>query len=206
MRQHKTQWLIALVLGLTLATTGCEDSTVTVVNQQDNNQSQNQPENQNQNQEPGNQNQGDPAHQHPHDDEYHVDHGPDDDEVLTDAGYLQGSWRAARAEDDMPLAYFDIFHDDGATSASGDFMMGQAMGELLMGTTGSLSDVAAGSQIIVAWNPTTDDEEMYWVTLTQDNDDLFTGTFEASRHPATFAVTVERRDVDDAVDMDPFEH
>ena len=38
-------------------------------------------------------------------------HGPDDDAVLIDPGFLNGSWRVATAAEDQPLAYFDLFHD-----------------------------------------------------------------------------------------------
>ncbi len=207
-----SRWLVwACALALSAAiTTGCEESTVTVPGDNQGTNQDNQDPNQDPNQTPDNQNNQNNHHHHnhghPYDDEYEESHGPDDDEVLTDAGQWQGSWRAARAEDDMPLAYFDVFHDEGESSATGNFMMGLAMGDLLSGTTGDLSDVEIGSTTTIAWNPTTDDQEMYWVTLTAESDDLFTGTFEAERNPTTFEVTVERRvfDVDD--DAEPFEH
>jgi hypothetical protein len=186
-------WAAALALCASVAT-GCDEGTVVVPGENEANDQDNQENSHN-----------DHNHGHPYDDQYAVDHGPDDDEELVEPGVLNGSWRAARAADDAPLAYFDIFHDVGATTGTGNFLMGMAMGELLMGTAGDLADVEFGVEsIVIAWNPTTDDEEMYWVTLTVVDEDNFEGTFEAEKNPASFGVTVERRIVDE--ESEPFEH
>ncbi|WP_159789593.1 hypothetical protein [Sodalinema gerasimenkoae] len=122
-------------------------------------------------------------------------HGPDEDEVLTEAGPLQGSWRAAQVEQDRPLAYFTIFHDRGASEADGSFLMGLAMGDGLDGEAGEIKSVQLeGDRLEITWNPTSDSQERYYLTLVQEDADLYRGSFEAERNPASFEVILERRD------------
>ncbi|TVR11886.1 MAG: hypothetical protein EA395_06805 [Phormidium sp. GEM2.Bin31] len=122
-------------------------------------------------------------------------HGPDEDEVLTEAGTLQGSWRAAQVEQDRPLAYFTIFHDQGASDADGSFLMGLAMGDGLDGEAGDIKSVQLeGDRLEITWNPTNDSQELYYLILEPEHEDLYRGTFEAERNPASFEVTLERRD------------
>ncbi len=125
-------------------------------------------------------------------------HGPDEDEVLIEAGSLQGSWRAAQVEQDRPLAYFTIFHDQGASDADGSFLMGLAMGDGLDGESGEIQSVQLhGDRLEITWNPTNDSQELYYLILEPEHEDLYRGTFEAERNPASFEVTLERRVFDD---------
>ena len=126
-------------------------------------------------------------------------HGPDEDEVLIEAGPLQGSWRAAQVEQDRPLAYFTIFHDEGASEADGSFLMGLAMGDGLDGESGQIQSVRleGDRRLEITWNPTSDSQERYYLTLEPEHEDLYRGTFEAERNPASFEVTLERQVFDD---------
>ena len=131
----------------------------------------------------------------PRDDEYYETHGPDDDEVLTDAGSLQGSWRTAFVDGDVPLAYLDIFHDEGETTADGSFLMGIAVGHMLDGTSGQLEMVTVnGESVEIQWNPTTAQEEMYYLTLQRQDDDSFQGTFSAEMYPEEHEAIMTRQE------------
>lgn len=171
--------------------TGCDED-ITVVNDGANASQENQSQNQSQNQ----------TNNHSHNQHNHEEdesHGPDDNEELLDAGLLNGSWRAAMADDDRPIAYFDILHDDGETTATGHFMMGMAPYEHLDETTGDLSDVTIdGNSVEVAWNPTVQLEEMYWVELTRETNDRFTGVLKIEQAPEVeHQVVMERMVFDD---------
>lgn len=172
----------ALVASLTI---GCDGGEVTV-----NGDNQSQNDNQNDDNAP---NQND----HNHDDEYFEAHGPDDDMELIPAGELQGSWRAAFVDGDRPLAYFDIFHDEGESVASGDFLQGMVPHEMYDGTSGSLDSVTIdGSQVEIDWNPTDADDEMFTVVLDREDDETYSGTFEAAMYPNTYEVRMTLRQVE----------
>ncbi len=189
-RSLLTSWL-ALLAAVSLVVamgTACQQEVVVGGGNQggDNSETTNK-DNQNQNQ----------GEDHPYDDEYFEHHGPDDDQELTDAGSLQGSWRAAFVEGDTPLAYFDIFHDDGESSADGDFLAGPAISDMQDGTTGAIADVTiSGAAVVVKWNPTTDDEELYTLELEAQGDDSYSGEFSAQRYPNTHEVSFSRRQVE----------
>ncbi len=182
--------LILLAVIATVLAAGCDSQTITLNNAKGNNSenNDNNPVENNANNTTNNNNHTD-----------HEGHGSDDDAVFIDTGFLSGSWRVARSEDDKPLVYLDFFHDTGASEATGDFMMGDAISEWLDGQTG---EVAATSwqdgKLEVRWNPTTDDEEMYIISeTTKVSDDLLTGTFKGTRNPDTFEVTITRRVFED---------
>ncbi|RAL22838.1 hypothetical protein DL240_08060 [Lujinxingia litoralis] len=125
-------------------------------------------------------------------------HGPDDDMEQIEVGLLNGSWRAAVSEDDRPIGYFDIFHDKGATTAQGTFLMASGLSDMLDGTSGDLAKVELnGDELVVSFNPTTDEDELYTMELTKASADLFTGSLSAARNPETFEVTLGRRVFDD---------
>lgn len=128
-------------------------------------------------------------------------HGPDDDMVPIETGLLSGSWRVAMAEDDAPVAYFDIFHDQGATEAQGTYWMMDGLSEMLDGESGDLSSVELqGDDLTISFNPTSDLEELYTLELSRDNDDLFTGSMTAVNNPNEYEVTFGRRIFEDDVD------
>jgi hypothetical protein len=132
----------------------------------------------------------------PDDDETH---GPDDDQVVIEPGFLNGSWRVATAEQDRPLVYLDLFHDQGATEVTGTFWMGNAVSDILDGEVGDLLSAQwAGEHFEVRWNPTMDEEEVYKITEGRRvSDDRLEGKFSADKDPITFDVVIERRVVDD---------
>lgn len=181
---------------------GCSGETIEVNDGDESNQ--NQEENQDPNQEQQH------NHDHNHEveenhrtEEYVESHGPDEvDEDgnemgLIDAGSLQGSWRAAYVDGDVPLGYFDIFHDDGESTASGDFMMGSAMGEMLAGTSGSIESVSLdGDQLEIRWNPTTAADEMYSLILNRSDAETYEGTFQAEMYPEEHEVKLTLREID----------
>lgn len=126
--------------------------------------------------------------------------------VRIDAGLLNGSWRVALEADDQPLVYFDIFNDAGEATADGNFLMGMALGEMLDGEPGELITVEmAGDVVTVAWNPTTDEEEVYYLEATRVDADHFEGTFSAERNPREESLVMTRRVFEDDSDLEPFE-
>lgn len=131
-------------------------------------------------------------------------HGPDDDEVLIDPGFLHGSWRVATADEDAPVVYFDIFHDENEATFTGTFWMGNAVSDLLDGEVGDiLSGSWQGETLEIRWNPTTDEDEIYVVTTTARLDeDRLEGKFEATRAPIEFNVTIDRRVYDNEPDAE----
>ena len=195
---RRMRWLsLAVAAGLALALgTGC-DSTEIPANGNAN-QSTNQQNNQNQNQNQNQHNHGtDNNFESGHDDEYFEAHGPDPDEVLLDVGAMQGSWRASFADGDKPLAYFDIFHDEGETTADGDFMQGIAISEMQDGTTGSIEAVTIdGDDVTIEWNPTDAMDEMYILMLSRVDETTFSGEFSALMYPDTHAAELRLMEVD----------
>lgn len=129
-------------------------------------------------------------------------HGPDDDEVLIDPGLLNGSWRVATSDEDAPVVYFDIFHDENEPTFTGTFWMGNAVSDLLDGEVGDiLSGSWQGNTLEIRWNPTTDEDEVYVVTTTaRIDDDRLEGRFEATKAPIEFSITVDRRVYDNEPD------
>ncbi|PYG02874.1 hypothetical protein D893_01212 [Thioalkalivibrio sp. ALE21] len=112
------------------------------------------------------------------------------------AGALQGSWRAALVEGDVPLAYFSVFHGRGETRAQGDFLMGNARGPGLDGASGDLDSVALaadGERVELVWNPTPDQQESYHLELERLDADTWEGRFHAARYPHEHAVRMTRR-------------
>lgn len=195
----KTRLLILVVVA-GLASAGCKEQSMTISNAT--NGGEDPPAEQENQGNDGQENQGDPG------EEYGIDdgHGPDDDMELLEVGLLNGSWRVAVTEGDQPMVYFDIFQDKGETTGSGDYWMGFVLGPDFDGSSGELLDVAIdGDKVEVAWNPTPDDAEMYWVELVRQDDDTFTGQFKAEQRDDVFDVVMERRVFDDEDDRDPYE-
>ncbi len=186
--------LLAMVVAALVAATftvGCDGEEVTVGENDDHQSNQDDPDNQNDDQEPHN------HHHNDHDEEYFEAHGPDDDEELIAAGELQGSWRASFVEGDEPLAYFDVFHDEGESTASGDFTQGLVPHDFYDGTTGSIDSIELdGSELEVSWNPTDDGEEMFTLVLEQDDEETYSGTFEAANYPNTYEAKMTLRHIE----------
>lgn len=110
-------------------------------------------------------------------------HGMSKEEGVSSApGFLSGSWRVARADEDKPIAHFDIIHVEGEKDISGTFLMGNGLdggagedGEGLDEANGELINATyGGDKFELVWNPTQDPEEMYMVTSTSkvDNDNF----------------------------------
>ena len=186
---------LLLSASMALAVVGCDRDDLEVEpNNQTNNQSNNQdpdPNNGENNHEHGN-------NDHEYDDDYWDAHGPDEDEELLEVGELQGSWRAAYVEGDVPLAYFDIFHDEGESEAEGDYLMGNARGDFIDGRSGSLDAVSiSGDSLEIHWNPTDDDQESYMLDLERQDSENYTGEFSAERYPNVHEVEMVMRQFDD---------
>ncbi|TXD34672.1 hypothetical protein FRC96_13755 [Lujinxingia vulgaris] len=175
--------LLSLSAGFSI---GCERGSVTVPGD-----NQNQPDTEVPDEDPDT---GDPISE---DDEKMMD----DDAELIETGILSGSWRVAMAEDDAPVAYFDIFHDQGATEAQGTYWMMDGLSEMLDGLTGDLNSVELqGDDLTITFNPTTDLDELYTLELSRDNDDLFTGAMTAVNNPNEYEITFGRRIFEDDAD------
>lgn len=186
-RAHSVLSVLAAALMVLAFTVGCDGQEVTVGGNSNDQSNNDDPPNS-----------GSNNHSHEHDEEYFEAHGPDDDMELIPAGELQGSWRAAFVEGDRPLAYFDIFHDEGESEASGDFTQGLVPHDFYDGTTGSLDSVVIdGDQVEVNWNPTDQDVEMFTLTLERDDDETYTGTFEAAQYPNTYEAEMTLQVFDD---------
>lgn len=127
----------------------------------------------------------------------------DDDMEFIETGILNGSWRVAMAEDDAPVAYFDIFHDEGATEAQGTYWMMSGLSEMLDGATGDLNSVEVqGDEVTITFNPTTDLDELYTLALSRDTNDLFTGAMTAVNNPNEYEITFGRRIFEDDADAE----
>ncbi|RVU44872.1 hypothetical protein EA187_10065 [Lujinxingia sediminis] len=125
----------------------------------------------------------------------------DDDAEHIETGLLSGSWRVAMTEGDAPVAYFDIFHDQGASDAQGTYWMMDGLSEMLDGLSGDLNSVELqGDDLTITFNPTTDLDELYTLTLSRDNDDLFTGSMTAVNNPNEYEITFGRRIFEDDTD------
>ena len=186
-----TPLLIGLLVGA-LALAGCQESTVSPAENQSSGSQDND-------QEPDD---DDPEQNH-NDHQHHGDddgHGPDPDAVKTDIAPVTGSWRVARAEDDAPVVYLDLLVSAEETDdMTGHFIMGLAPAEMLDGNRG---DVVGGSYedgvMVVEWNPTAQDTELYRITTTDKvDDDNFNGVFTAEHAPLEFEVSLSRRVFDD---------
>ena len=148
-----------------------------------------------------NQDEANGDHDHPADGDGHVHtgdeegHGPDPDGEMEDFSPITGSWRAARAEDDAPLAYFDLFLYEDDPSGDGTFIMGLAPSEMLDGNRGDITDLKHQSgTLTISWNPTSQDEELYTIegSLSDPTANELTATFSALQAPFSFEVTLSR--------------
>ncbi len=189
--------VLFLSASLVLAVVGCDRDDISVEpNDQDNNQSTSPNNNQGDNNDDPNHQHGENNHEY--DDDYWEAHGPDEDKELLEVGEMQGSWRAAYVEGDVPLAYFDIFHDEGESTAEGSYLMGNARGDFLDGLAGDIDEVSIdGDRVDIYWNPTDDEQEMYLLELTRQDEERFDGEFSAERYPNTHEVELVKRQFDD---------
>ncbi len=111
-----------------------------------------------------------------------------------EVGHYQGRWRVAYVDGDVPVAHFTVFHDAGAASAEGHFVMMLARGEGLDGETGSIDDIRiTGDGLEIDWNPTTDTGEMYHLELRRVETNTYRGVFKARRYPHTHEVELRVR-------------
>ncbi len=121
----------------------------------------------------------------------------DDEEASHPTGEMQGSWRAAYVEGDVPLAYFTVYHNEGEESARGDYLMAIARGEGLDGESGQFDDMwidAGAEEVVIEWNPTPDQGEMYRLELQREDGETYVGEFSAEMYPNTHEVQMTLRD------------
>ncbi len=188
--------LILLALSASIVASGCDGQQIVVAGKKNNTTLNND------NNPIVNNTVNNPVNNHSHDD--HEGHGGDDEAEQIETGFLSGTWRVARAEDDAPLVDFDFVHDKDASIATGNFMMGNALYEELDRVSGDLVSTTWDTNgLDVRWNPTNDDEEVYVITETvRVDDNALTGTFHGTRNPVSFAVTIDRRLFDEVEETD----
>lgn len=179
---------MVLVAALLLATTACQERSIELGNDDSSNT---------------------PSSEQDHDDEegeqieeqedFEIDRESypsqkDPDVELGEVGELEGSWRVAYADRIEPFVDFTLYHEEGASTGEGDFVMGSVMGPKLDGEWGRLDSVELdGQELVVTWNPTDDDHELYRVEVAREDEDTYFGTFSAERYPETHEVEMTRR-------------
>ena len=121
-------------------------------------------------------------------------HGPDPDAEVTPVSEVTGSWRVARADDDAPVAYFELFGMEDEPDHIGTYIMGLEPARLLDGNRGDIAvSTWDGDQLVVEWNPTAQQSERYTLTATERIDaDTMEGQFVAENAPFEFPVKLQR--------------
>ncbi len=182
---------ILLALTVALAFTACDNQTVQVG---DKNNSNNTPVLNN-----GNNDNNDET-EVPHEEDEGHGLGEEDPSETMEPGFLSGTWRVATAEDDAPVAHFDIVHVTGEAEITGSFLTGVGIHEDLADETGELIDVDYGdNKFELVFNPTPDEEEFYTITTTERIDDNhFKGKLTAERNDElNLDVTIARQVLED---------
>ncbi len=188
---QRSQWVVA-VAGILVLAVGCDRDAVVVNDSEE----PDPPPQQEQEEEPEEQ---EPSEEDPYDwmdYEASDQRDEDDEEASRPVGELAGSWRASYVDGDVPLAYFSIFHAQGEDSARGDFLMGIARGAGLDGASGQLEAVSlesGGDEIVIQWNPTPDQGEMYRLELERIDEGEYHGEFSAEMYPNTHAAELVKR-------------
>src|SRR5690554_1969126 len=118
----------------------------------------------------------------------------DAENVVVEAGYMNGSWQVSAGEQDEPAVRFDTFQDEGVPEVTGDFTMGFAIYDLLDGESGEIDEASFdGTKLTLYWNPTTDRDEMLTLEATKVDENTLEGTITAKRNEdLTLPVVVKR--------------
>lgn len=123
--------------------------------------------------------------------------GADPDAAPIPVGFLNGSWRVATDDaEDAPVVYFDFVHDEGASTATCDFLMSLGLGPNFDGKIGKCAEVTwEGDTLTVRFNPTEDiEDEWTLTTTTRVDDDRFEAKITKLKDAQFSApVLVERR-------------
>lgn len=180
--------IIATLAGLMLlSSTACDDSNLVVTH--NNEQADNT-----------NDEQDDPSVD-PNDEALIDEHGhgtSDEENVVVEPGFMNGSWRAGSGDQDQPAVYFDTFHDAESSDISGDYTMGFAIYELYDGEAGELESATFdGETLTILWNPTTDRDEMLTLKATQVDENTLEGAVTAKRNiELNIPITLTRNTTD----------
>jgi hypothetical protein len=124
------------------------------------------------------------------------DAGIDDGEdVWVAPGFMNGSWRVAKASDDTPVVYFDVLQDEGDPLVEGDYLMGVGLyNGTLDGGYGPVAESSFdGTTLTIKWNPTPQDSEMLTLSATKVDENTLTGNITSANNPnLDLAVKVTR--------------
>lgn len=109
-------------------------------------------------------------------------HGPDDDTPVIENGFMTGSWRVGRVEDQSLVVDLDTFQEKGSTELSGYFTMSMLAGNGADSKSGDLLEGSTfdGETLIVKWNPTNVENELYTIEATKVDENTLTGTVKAA--------------------------
>jgi hypothetical protein len=122
--------------------------------------------------------------------------GPDENEVLTPAGWAQGTWRVGISnpgspDDDDPVVSLDLFQDGDDPEITGSFAINPSF-EGLGGATGDIKGTFSGGTLTVTFNPSADMDELYTVTANRSGDNMMSGKLTTASGAYDLNVTLER--------------
>lgn len=108
-------------------------------------------------------------------------HGPNADITLAEPGTMAGSWRIENGEDNALIANMDLVHIEGRSEVEGYFTMRSGLTQAVDGAQGDLYDSSniAGDDLVLEWNPTDVDDEIYTIEAERLDEDTFTGRLTA---------------------------
>lgn len=152
--------LLVMLLALVLVGWGCDDNSKVITD--------------------SNHKTGTPDTGHGHQDD--AGHGPDDDAPVIENGFMTGSWRVGRVEDQSLVVDLDTFQEKGSTEVSGYFTMSMLAGNGADSKSGDLLEGTTfdGETLIVKWNPTDVENELYTIEATRVDENTLTGTVSAA--------------------------
>lgn len=182
-RRSTLRLIIAALAGvMMLGSVGCDESKVVAPqDEQADNTNDEQDKQDKQDDENADPNDDEASGEQPIDDHGHG--SSEEENVVIEAGYMNGSWRAGAGDQDEPAVYFDTFQDEGDPEISGEYTMGFAIYDLYDGETGELETATFDDgTLTIMWNPTTDRDEMLILEATQVDEDTLKGTVTAKRN------------------------
>lgn len=179
---------ILLAMIVAMAFTACDGQSVQIGDRNNNNSDFNNSDNNDDN-----------SHTPEVPDEEEPGHGPDEGSESLAPGFLSGTWRVATAEEDTPIAFFDLVQVEGEDEVSGTYLMGVGFEGLADGNGEIIAASFDSGKLELQWNPTQADDEVFTVTDTvKVNDDLFTGVLTIKNDPEALQnVTITRQDFED---------
>ena len=127
--------------------------------------------------------------------------GEEDPSLLIPVGTLSGTWRVGINDvNNAPVMHIDFVHDQGATTATCDFIMYEGLETNFAEKIGKCKDASFdGSKLTFKFNPTEQwDYNMTLTTTTMENEDTFKGTISAPNGDTvdTWDVVITRRKFD----------